>query len=134
MTNYETLMKLARRTLWNAYMWNDHVWNDHNFADHIQRYSKKECESLGIKDFKQANEFLCKPDPLVLFANELIDGGFEGCGFDGCDIQDIAAKHGLLELKTMNYPCGDNCSCACVGSIFPTECYQKSEMLKCTLD
>jgi hypothetical protein len=45
-------MKLARRTLWLAF-----VWNDHNFdAAHIE--ARNACKLCGINSFDEANEFI----------------------------------------------------------------------------
>lgn len=44
--------KLARRTLWLAF-----VWNDHNFdAAHTEALNA--CKALGINSFDEANEFI----------------------------------------------------------------------------
>lgn len=49
---------------------------------------------------------------------------------EGCDIEEIAVKHGLLELHNVAEPCGEDCACAEVG--FPTECYRKTGALAST--
>lgn len=54
----ETLLKLARRCLWIAF-----VWNDHNFkAAHT--YAKREAEECGIDSFDAANVWIAQaPKP-----------------------------------------------------------------------
>lgn len=46
------LLKLARRTLWIAY-----VWNDHNF-EAAHEVARETCEAVGIKSFDDANRYL----------------------------------------------------------------------------
>lgn len=48
----ETLLKLALRTLWIAY-----VWNDHNFGP-AHKEARKTCQNAGIKTFDQANAWI----------------------------------------------------------------------------
>ncbi len=47
-----TLLALARRCLWIAY-----VWNDHNF-EAAQKCAKEEAEKRGINSFEQSNDWL----------------------------------------------------------------------------
>lgn len=37
-----------------------------------------------------------KPD-YKAFAHDIIAGSFDGSAFEGCEIQDIAVKHGILK-------------------------------------
>lgn len=76
--------------------------------------------------------FTAPPAPVavVKFANELIDGAFEGGNFGGDDIQDIAVKHGLLSIETRDEPCGEFCACKEYG--FPAECHRKTACLDAT--
>lgn len=65
---------------------------------------------------------------LKAFANEMIGAAFEGGSFDGGDIQDIAVKHGLLQIEQRTEECGEVCACREYG--FPAECYRKTDLLK----
>ena len=38
---------------------------------------------------------------LVPFVNDVITAIFEGCGFDGCDLQEMLAQRGVLHEETM---------------------------------
>lgn len=67
---------------------------------------------------------------LKAFACEMVEAAFEGGSFDGGDIQDIAVKHGLLQIEQRTEECGEICACSEYG--FPTECYRKTELLKST--
>lgn len=62
-------------------------------------------------------------ESLRAFARELIQGAFEGGGFDGGDVQDIAVKHGLLVPVTATEPCGESCRCVEYDE-FPQTCYR----------
>lgn len=62
------------------------------------------------------------------FANEMIGAAFEGGSFEGGDIQDIAVKHGLLQIEQRTEECGEVCACREYG--FPAECYRKTDLLK----
>jgi len=53
-----TLLALARRCLWIAY-----VWNDHNFVEAAHKYAKEEAEKHGIKSFEQSNDWLRSHPP-----------------------------------------------------------------------
>jgi len=53
-----TLLALARRCLWIAY-----VWNDHNFVEAAHKYAKQEAERHGIKSFEQSNDWLRSHSP-----------------------------------------------------------------------
>jgi hypothetical protein len=48
----EKLVKLARKTLWTAF-----VWNDHNFKP-AHEEARKLCKELGINSLDEANAFL----------------------------------------------------------------------------
>ena len=67
------------------------------------------------------------PAPLRAFANELISASYEGGSFDGCDIQDIAVRHGLLRIEQRDGECGEACACREYG--FPIDCYRKTVLL-----
>lgn len=67
------------------------------------------------------------PAPLRAFTNELISASYEGGSFDGCDIQDIAVRHGLLRIERRDKECGKACSCREYG--FPVDCYRKTALL-----
>jgi hypothetical protein len=61
------------------------------------------------------------------FADEIINGVFEGGDWDGGELQDLAVKYGLLKPEVMQEACGDEeCACRYNGSSFPTECYRKT--------
>jgi len=66
-------------------------------------------------------------DALKAFANDMINACFEGGSFDGGDIQDIAAKHGLLRVESRDEECGEVCACREYG--FPAECYRKTDLI-----
>lgn len=67
------------------------------------------------------------PAPLRAFANELISASYEGGSFDGCDIQDIAVRHGLLRIERRESECGEVCPCREYG--FPVDCYRRTSLL-----
>lgn len=67
------------------------------------------------------------PAHLRAFANELISASYEGGSFDGCDIQDIAVRHGLLRIERRGKECGEICTCREYG--FPVDCYRKTALL-----
>lgn len=56
------------------------------------------------------------------FARAILDGWPEVPQWDGCDLQDIAVKFGLLEARRVTEPCGENCQCA-EWDDFPMDCY-----------
>ena len=64
---------------------------------------------------------------LKAFANDMINASFEGGNFEGGDIQDIAAKHGLLRIESRDEECGEVCACREYG--FPAECYRKTDLI-----
>ncbi len=59
---------------------------------------------------------------------------FEACDWpkggdiDGCQFQDLAEEHGLLEVRLMRFKCGDECYCNELGAL-PTSCYRKTSLL-----
>lgn len=71
---------------------------------------------------------LTRIDALKAFASELISASFEGGSFDGGDIQDIAVKHGLVQIEQRTEECGEVCACREYG--FPAECYRKTDLVK----
>lgn len=103
----ETLLKLARRTLWIAY-----VWNDHNFGPaHIE--ARNTCKALGIMTFDQANEWLAAPDvapsaaaPVVLTDEQVLKGArflsdysADQCNVDREDSWDTYGKNFIAEFR-----------------------------------
>jgi hypothetical protein len=60
------------------------------------------------------------------FVNEAVNCAFDGGGFDGGTIQELAERLGLLKKETMREPCGEGCRCAESVPFFPTECYRKT--------
>jgi len=66
-------------------------------------------------------------EALQAFANEIVTGAFEGGSFDGGDIQDVAAKYGLLRVEQRETACGESCACSEYG--FPSQCYRKTALL-----
>lgn len=66
-------------------------------------------------------------DHLRAFASELVTASYEGGSFDGCDIQDIAVRHGLLRIERRDKECGEACACREYG--FPVDCYRKTALL-----
>lgn len=62
------------------------------------------------------------------FAQEVMRDWPEYDGIDGADLQDLAEKHGLLELHQVTEPCGQACHCAEYGE-FPQACYRKTPLL-----
>lgn len=67
-------------------------------------------------------------DQLKAFVVEMINASFEGDCFDGGDIQDIAVKHGLLQIEQHEEECGEGCACREYN--FPAECYRKTPLLR----
>ncbi|MBP5969416.1 hypothetical protein [Pseudomonas iridis] len=108
------------------------------FADNgnIRCWSSN-CEVVGLKVLAEGGSEIVPlyrhpaeqiaADALKAFANEMINASFEGGSFDGGDIQDIAAKHGLLRIEPRNEECGEVCACREYG--FPAECYRKTDLI-----
>jgi hypothetical protein len=48
------------------------------------------------------------------FAIAIMDGFPEPFGeqLDGCDLQEVATKYGLLRKEPTKVPCGESCQCA----------------------
>lgn len=59
------------------------------------------------------------------FVNEMLGLASEGMSLDGGQIQEIAQRYGLVEVKIVYEPCCDLCACAEVGD-FPQHCYRKT--------
>jgi len=66
---------------------------------------------------------------LVAFACEII-ASHTGT-LDGCDIEEIAVRHGLLKAVEVTEPCRDEDvgTCPCAECGFPTNCYRLTEIL-----
>lgn len=60
------------------------------------------------------------------FANDILE--HQTGSLDGCDIQGIATKHGLLEKLEMAEPCGESCECAMLAD-FPLDCYRRTALV-----
>jgi hypothetical protein len=61
---------------------------------------------------------------LLRFARRCIESAWEGGGFEGDDLQDLAEECGLLEPTAVTAPCNPEC-CACADyGDFPTTCYR----------
>ena len=111
------------------------------FADNgnIRCWSSN-CEAVGLKVLAEGGAEIVplfrhpaeQPtlDALKAFANDMINASFEGGNFEGGDIQDIAAKHGLLRIETRDEECGEVCACREYG--FPAECYRKTDLIAST--
>lgn len=103
-------------------------------ADRVRYLIGELAEEPFILDYDANKHSGYTPPPapvaVVQFANELIDGAFEGGNFGGDDIQDIGVKHGLLSIETRDEPCGEFCACKEYG--FPAECYRKTACLDAT--
>lgn len=111
------------------------------FADNgnIRCWSSN-CEAVGLKVLAEGGAEIVplfrhpaeQPtlDALKTFANDMINASFEGGNFEGGDIQDIAAKHGLLRIESRNEECGEVCACREYG--FPAECYRKTDLIAIT--
>jgi hypothetical protein len=66
---------------------------------------------------------------LCAFAKEVLNAGFEG-NLDGCEIQEIGVKHGLLREVKATEPCTIGCLCEEMGVDFPTTCYRFTPLLQ----
>lgn len=108
----------------------DQLKNDLQISNHACFLSIAEKKSLQgqLHSLLDANAKLSEyPARLRAFANELISASYEGGSFDGCDIQDIAVRHGLLRIERRDKECGKACSCREYG--FPVDCYRKTALL-----
>jgi hypothetical protein len=74
---------------------------------------------------------------LQAFAQEILGfGEGEGVGnWDGCDIEELALKHGLLKRVLQEHACNQGeedtvrCLCQEYGADFPTDCYRFTELI-----
>ncbi|PCI54173.1 MAG: hypothetical protein COB36_10805 [Alphaproteobacteria bacterium] len=68
-----------------------------------------------------------KPD-FEGFMDEVLEHVFDGGGFDGVELQELASTFGILKTVEMQNPCGEACNCeALVGAdSFPLTCYRKT--------
>ncbi|MBC2655058.1 hypothetical protein H7A76_06360 [Pseudomonas sp. MSSRFD41] len=108
----------------------DRLKEELKVANHACFLSIAENKSLRgqLNSVLDANEKLSQyPAPLRAFAIELVDASYEGGSFDGCDIQDIAVRHGLLRIERRDKECGEACACREYG--FPVDCYRKTALL-----
>lgn len=79
--------------------------------------------------FVTRNELtMSETEKLRAFAQQVMTC-WPGGDVDGGFLQDAAEACGLIELKTMDKPCGENCQCAEYGGDFPTTCYRKTRLL-----
>lgn len=104
--------------------------DDLQISNHACFLSIAEKKSLQgqLHSLLDANARLSEyPARLRAFANELISASYEGGSFDGCDIQDIAVRQGLLRIERRDKECGKACSCREYG--FPVDCYRKTALL-----
>lgn len=62
---------------------------------------------------------------LRAFANDIWE--YHTGSFDGCDLEDLAEKHGLIERVEVTQNCGEDCACAEFG--FPAQCLRKTALL-----
>ena len=63
-------------------------------------------------------------DKIKEFCNAILDISFMGLDLNGCDIQELAVKHGVLLEKKVTGNCEEYCACAEVDD-FPAVCYRK---------
>jgi hypothetical protein len=57
-----------------------------------------------------------------------------GCAdVDGSDMQELAAKHGLIVEREVTERCGESCECAEIGEI-PGKCFFYAEDVRTTID
>lgn len=72
-------------------------------------------------------EHLSVPERMVQFIDHIINGVFEGGDWDGCALQNMAVRYGLLKPVEMQAPCSDEgCQCAQMEADFPVICYRKT--------
>lgn len=108
----------------------DRLKEDLQITNHACLLSIAEKKSLQgqLHSLLDANEKLSQhPAPLRAFADELVTASYEGGSFDGCDVQDIAVRHGLLRIERRDKECGEACACREYG--FPIDCYRKTALL-----
>jgi hypothetical protein len=104
----------------------NHSGDANEKADPVSAYTAVDMTTAAAGGFRDGQK--AANDSLKAFANELISASFEGGSFDGGDIQDIAVKHGLLQVEQRTEACGEVCACSEHG--FPAECYRKTDLLK----
>ena len=65
--------------------------------------------------------------PAEIFAGLILAGQMDdgGCGYDGCDLEELLIKAGLCRQVTAIKACGESCLCAEYG--FPTRCNKLTE-------
>jgi len=68
---------------------------------------------------------------LRAFANEVVD--CHTGTLEGCDIEEMAVKHGLMETVTVTGPCCED-ACVCAEFGFPMDCYRKAGALAAAPD
>ena len=74
-------------------------------------------------------------EALLAFARDILAFWPEG-GIEGDDLQEIAAKHGLLVPEARYAPCGEEGACSCAEYATPEEfacgvtCYRRAGWLK----
>jgi hypothetical protein len=75
----------------------------------------------GSKSWERAMLF-AEIDRLRDFASAVMESWPTG-DVDGGELQEAAAKYGLLEEKDVT--CGENCQCQDCGVDFPTKCFSR---------
>ena len=104
--------------------------NDDGSYIHPRTAAFLDFQSLPIRLRKLISKFIDEHDALQGFAQDVMNCLPDG-DIDGCDLQDMAVKHGLLEPVMMDKPCGEICHCAEFYSEdeWPVECYRNTELL-----
>ncbi len=69
-------------------------------------------------------------DPLELFVRDLMGFYREDPDREVVRVTEAALKHGLLETKVLDEPCGERCFCKEYGMTFPTKCNQPTDLLR----
>lgn len=86
----------------------------------------RECGNSITEILNASDGWLCVPvaeySALSIFANGMLED-FPNIGADGGDVQDLAAKAGLLKPEIRTESCGDGCQCADEAD-FPMECFR----------
>jgi hypothetical protein len=90
--------------------------------DAEERIAELEAENAELRKHPERLDRL--HGPMVRFVRLAMRATFDGCDYDGGQMQDDLHRLGLLEEKTMTEPCGEICACADVGEDFPTLCYR----------
>jgi hypothetical protein len=78
-----------------------------------------------LADQQDASDKLAAFGKAVLLAHRGIGGPFD---IDGGDLQDMAEKAGVLELRTVTESCGERCDCVSIG--LPARCYFVPDAVK----